>query len=198
MTECSVAQHATKNAWQVRNRMKNNNVRGVSIIISKVFLVACHATLHPALSVRRSVRPSVRHTLLFFLFFLRSLASLLLPKWSSDLKNSPCPPTRDWGSRVSGLVATYLGNTYTYDIPGGMSKEIEGTAAKCNANTNARHLNTFSISTIVDVSNNERDCFHWTRLQREHIFMNFHHPTREWAKWASPWSREQSEQAKQA
>ena len=37
------------------------------------FLVACYATLHPALSVRRSVgqsvRPSVRHTLLFFVFF---------------------------------------------------------------------------------------------------------------------------------
>ena len=55
------------------------------------FLVACYATLHPALSVRRSVGPSVgpsvhpsvgpsvRHTLLFF-GFLRSLASLLLPK----------------------------------------------------------------------------------------------------------------------
>ena len=37
-----------------------------------MFLVACYATLHPALSVRRSVRrsvgPSVRHTLLFLGF----------------------------------------------------------------------------------------------------------------------------------
>ena len=38
-----------------------------------------HATLKAALSVRRSVGPSVGHTLLF-LVFLRSLASLFLPK----------------------------------------------------------------------------------------------------------------------
>ena len=30
--------------------------------------------------------------------------SLLLPKWSGDLKYGPCPPARDLGSRVSGLV----------------------------------------------------------------------------------------------
>ena len=58
-------------------------------------------------SVRRpvgpSVGPSVRHTLLF-LGFLGFLASLLLPKWSGDLNYGPCPPARDWGSRVSGLV----------------------------------------------------------------------------------------------
>ena len=72
------------------------------------FLVACYATLHPALSVcllsiHPSVRPSVYPSYYFFKF-LRSLASLLLPKWSSDLKYCPCPPARDWGSRVSGLV----------------------------------------------------------------------------------------------
>ena len=42
--------------------------------------------------------------------FLRSFASMLLPKCSGDLKYGPCPPTRDWGSCVSGLVfcvATY-------------------------------------------------------------------------------------------
>ena len=55
----------------------------------------------PTLSVRRSVRPSVP---LYFFWFLRSLASLLLPKWSSDLKYGPCPPARDRGSHVSGLV----------------------------------------------------------------------------------------------
>ena len=32
------------------------------------------------------------------------LTLLLLPKCSSDLNFSPCPPARDWGSRVSGLV----------------------------------------------------------------------------------------------
>ena len=54
--------------------------------------------------VRRSVRPTVRPSVtLNFFCFLRSLASLLLPKWSSDLKYGPCPAARDWGSRVSGL-----------------------------------------------------------------------------------------------
>ena len=32
------------------------------------------------------------------------LTPLLLPKLSSDLKYSLCPPARDWGSRVTGLV----------------------------------------------------------------------------------------------
>ena len=39
-----------------------------------------------------------------FFGFLRSSAKLLLPRWSTVLKYSPCPPARDWGSRVSGLV----------------------------------------------------------------------------------------------
>ena len=56
-----------------------------------VFLVACYATLQPALSVRPSVRRSVRPSHFTFFGFLRSLASLLLPKWSSDLKYGPCP-----------------------------------------------------------------------------------------------------------
>ena len=58
-----------------------------------------HATLQSALSVRRSVS----HVLLFFYDFI-SLTSLLLPKWSSDLKYGSCPPARYFGSRVSGLV----------------------------------------------------------------------------------------------
>ena len=33
-----------------------------------------------------------------------ALCALLLPKWSGDLKYGPCPPARDFGSRVSGLV----------------------------------------------------------------------------------------------
>ena len=80
------------------------------------FLVACYATVHPALLVRWSVSPSVRQSIgrsvrpsHFTLFgFLRSLASLLLPKWSSDLIFSPCPPARNWGSRVSGLVNVHV------------------------------------------------------------------------------------------
>ena len=38
------------------------------------------------------------------------MTSLLLPKWSSDLKYGPCPPARDFGSRVSGLVRDILVN----------------------------------------------------------------------------------------
>ena len=60
-----------------------------------------HATLQPTLSVGRSVGRSV--TLYFFYDFI-ILTSLRLPKWSGDLKYGPCPPARDFGSRVSGLV----------------------------------------------------------------------------------------------
>ena len=63
-----------------------------------------HAILQPALSVRRS-----RFPFFMILFFF---TSLLLPKWSSDLKYGPCPPARDWGSRVYGLVLSvrmYIG-----------------------------------------------------------------------------------------
>ena len=51
-------------------------------------------------SVRRSVGPS--H--FTFSAFMGFLAIPLLPKYSTDLKYGPCPPARDWGSRVSGLV----------------------------------------------------------------------------------------------
>ena len=63
-----------------------------------------HATLQPALSVGRSVGRSVGPSHFTFFYDFISLTSLLLPKWSGDLKNGPCPPARDFGSRVSGLV----------------------------------------------------------------------------------------------
>ena len=68
-----------------------------------------HATLQPALSVGQSVGWSVgrsvgRSVTLYFFYDFISLTSLLLPKWSGDLKYGPCPPARDFGSRVSGLV----------------------------------------------------------------------------------------------
>ena len=56
------------------------------------------------LSVRRSVGPS--H--FTFLALMGFLALLLLPKCSTDLNYGPCPPARDWGSRVSGLVQLLL------------------------------------------------------------------------------------------
>ena len=64
------------------------------------FLVACYAALNPALLVRPSVRPS--H--FTFSALMGFLALLLLPKCSTDLNYGPCPPARDCGSRVSGLV----------------------------------------------------------------------------------------------
>ena len=69
------------------------------------FLVACYATLHPALSVRPSVglsvRPSVCPSVTFYFFYgFYSLTSLLLHKWSSELKHGPCPPARDLFSNL--------------------------------------------------------------------------------------------------
>ena len=62
------------------------------------FLVACMWLYKPLCpSVGRLV------TLNFFYDFI-SLTSLLLPKWSCDLKYGPCPPAREFGSHVSGLV----------------------------------------------------------------------------------------------
>ena len=54
---------------------------------------------------RLSVRPSVCLSHFTFFGFLLFLASLLLPRRSGDLNYSPCPPARDCGSRVSGLVS---------------------------------------------------------------------------------------------
>ena len=54
--------------------------------VMQSFLVACYATLHPALSVRLSVRRSVRRSHFTFSAFMGFLAILLLPKCSTDLK----------------------------------------------------------------------------------------------------------------
>ena len=62
------------------------------------------ATVQPALSVGRSIGWSVGRSHFTFFYDFISLTSLLLPKRSGDLKYGPCPPARDFGSRVSGLV----------------------------------------------------------------------------------------------
>ena len=77
-----------------------------------------HATLHPALSVGRSVG----HILLFYEFY--SLTLLLLPKWSVDLKYGPCPPARDWGSRVSGLVLNGTSRIFLYLFTWKIQREL--------------------------------------------------------------------------
>ena len=66
----------------------------------KMIFSRVHATLHPALSVGWLVGWSVT---LYFFYDFYFWTSLLLPKWSSDLKYGPCPPTC-FGSRVSGLI----------------------------------------------------------------------------------------------
>ena len=72
------------------------------------FLLGCYATLHPTFSVRQSIHLSVClsiHPSYFtFLPLMGVLAILLLPKCSTNLSYGPCPPTRNWGSCVSGLV----------------------------------------------------------------------------------------------
>ena len=55
-----------------------------------------------------SVGPSVRPSHFTFSALMGVLALLLLPKCSTDLNYGPCPPARDWGSRVSGLVLSYI------------------------------------------------------------------------------------------
>ena len=50
------------NPQELKSLSKNCDCDFVAVL---QFLVACYATLQPALSVRRSVGPSVRHTLLF-------------------------------------------------------------------------------------------------------------------------------------
>ena len=55
-------------------------------------------------SVGPLVRPSVGPSHFTFSAFFSFLALPLLPKCSGDLKYGPCPPARDWDSRVSGLV----------------------------------------------------------------------------------------------
>ena len=78
-----------------------------------IVLVACtrlYTSLCP--SVGRLVRWLVSHTFLFFYFYFWT--SLLLPKWSSDFKYGPCPPARDFGSRVSGLVPLMTHFTLLY------------------------------------------------------------------------------------
>ena len=63
------------------------------------FLVACYATLYPALSVRPSVGRSVGRSVgwlvgphFTFFMFLRSLASLHLPKCFSNSNTAPAHP----------------------------------------------------------------------------------------------------------
>ena len=76
------------------------------ILLFCLFLVACYATLHPAMSVGRSIGWSVGRSvgrlvgrsvspLLTFSAFLSFLIKQLLPRCPSDLQHCSCPPARD-------------------------------------------------------------------------------------------------------
>ena len=89
----------------VRNNSKLTNDHWIlliydcfGILMDDRFFSRVHATLYPALSVGWLVG----HSLLFYDSYFWT--ALLLPKWSRVLKYSPCPPARDFGSRLSGLV----------------------------------------------------------------------------------------------
>ena len=85
--------------------MNNKTVVVFKSFLKEYSFSRVHATLQSAFSVGRSVGWSVGWSVtLYFFYDFISLTSLLLPKWSGNLKYGPCPPTRDFGSRVSGLV----------------------------------------------------------------------------------------------
>ena len=70
------------------------DVENFFLIVSRVHALSVGRSV--GRSVGLSVCRSVRHILLFFMIFNNSfsLTSLPLPKWSSDLRYGPCPPTR--------------------------------------------------------------------------------------------------------
>ena len=71
-----------------------------SLVVKLLFLVACTRLYNPLCP---PVGWSVRRSHFTFFYDFVSLTLLLLPKWSGDLEYGPCPPARDFGSRVSGL-----------------------------------------------------------------------------------------------
>ena len=82
-----------------------NSAKYCNIRCNYDFLVACTRLYNPLCpSVGQLVGRSVDRSHFTFFYYFISLTSLLLPKGSGDLKYGPCPPTRDFGSRVSGLV----------------------------------------------------------------------------------------------
>ena len=75
---------------------------GLTGSVSLLFLRECVFKVLFQSRARDSTPRFVRRSLLFYDFYFWT--SLLMPNWSSDLKYGPCPPARDFGSRVSGLV----------------------------------------------------------------------------------------------
>merc|ERR1712074_99662 len=66
------------------------------------------------------------------------LAIPLLPKCSTDLEYGPCPPARDWGSHVSGLV-------FSHSHLGHMHMTLHPTS---NIFTGTKHFHLFLSMSI--------------------------------------------------
>ena len=78
----------------------------IFILIAKkelIFLVPCTRLCNP---LCLPVGWLVGWLVTFYFFFndFIFLTPLLLLKWSCDLKYGPCPPARNFGSQISGLV----------------------------------------------------------------------------------------------
>ena len=75
----------------------------IALVFSRVQRDSTTRFVRPSNGPDRPTETALRtHILLFYDFYF--FTSMLLPKWSSDLKYGPFPPARYWGSRVSGLV----------------------------------------------------------------------------------------------
>ena len=90
-----------------------------------------HATLQPALSVGRSVGWSVGWSHFTFFYDFISLTSLLLPKWSGDLKYCPCQPcdqTRRYHDRRNRRRRRHFKRLLTAEFVS-YDREIKGEGA---------------------------------------------------------------------
>ena len=96
--------------WWTRKSMVKNVFRRV-LRDSTPRFVGCW-------SVCQSVRWSIGPSHFTFFGFLQSLASLLLPKWSSDHKYGPCPPARHWVAVYPALFSHILSRVHTGQLVG--------------------------------------------------------------------------------
>ena len=93
-----------KNYHESETKIAMINFSQRYIIFSRV-----HATLQPAMSVGRSVGPSVRPSVRVSFFGVTGGFCITAPAQMLGLAfiYRPCPPARDFSSRVHGLVCLY-------------------------------------------------------------------------------------------
>ena len=116
-----------------------------------------HASLLPALSICPSVCPLVCPSIkvVIFLCSWAVFAILLLPKCMVNLfYHCPCPPARDLGSRVSGLVFYQKFILYARMFSSDWNDEL-GVKDRCRLHNKINHL-TEKITGL----NSGRACAH--------------------------------------